>query len=102
RHPNLVRSYGTGEHAGLPFLLLEYLDGPSLFEYLESRRPRRLAPADAVRLAIHIGAALYHLHRAGTLHLDLKPANLLLRGGVPVLVDLDTARSVGGPPPRRR
>ena len=94
RHPNLVRSFGAGEHDGLPFLLMEYLEGPSLFELLERRPNRRLGITDAVRTAIHAAAGLYHLHRRGFLHLDLKPANLLLRGGVPVLVDFDAARPI--------
>lgn len=92
RHPNLVRSFGHGEHDGLPFLLMEYIDGPSLFDLLERRPGRRLGIADAVRVAIHMGAGLYHLHRNGYLHLDLKPANLLLRAQIPVLVDFDAAR----------
>ncbi|MBR9989661.1 MAG: serine/threonine protein kinase [Gemmatimonadetes bacterium] len=93
-HPNIVRCYGVGSHEGLPFMLLEYLDGASLFDVLESLPNRRLEIGDAVRAAIHLGAALYHLHRRGFLHLDLKPANLLLRDDVPVLIDLDTARRV--------
>jgi serine/threonine protein kinase len=91
RHPNVIQSYGGGEHDGLPFLLMEYLEGPSLFDLLESRPKRRLTLADAVRAAIHIGAGVYYLHRHGWLHLDLKPANLLLRDSVPVLVDFDAA-----------
>lgn len=91
-HPNIVRLHGVGDHESLPYMLLEYLEGPSLFDVLETQPKRRLEITDAVRAAIHIGAALYHLHRHGFLHLDLKPSNLLLRDGVPVLIDLDSAR----------
>jgi eukaryotic-like serine/threonine-protein kinase len=87
----------------LPFLLLEYLEGPTLFDVIETRPNRRLDISDAIRAAIHLGAALYQLHRRGFLHLDLKPANLLLRDGVPVLIDLDTARRIHpGVRPSRR
>ncbi|MGH7504779.1 MAG: serine/threonine-protein kinase, partial [Longimicrobiales bacterium] len=97
RHPGIVRSFGGGEHDGLPFLLIEYLDGPSLFDIIDNSPDRQLDVDDAVRSAIHIAAALYHLHRNGFLYLDLKPANLLLRDGVPVLVDLDAVRRVHDP-----
>lgn len=91
-HPNIVQCFGVGEHERLPFLLLEYLEGPTLLDVIERQSGRRLEVSDAVRAAIHVGAALYHLHRRGFLHLDLKPANMLLRDGVPVLIDLDSAR----------
>jgi eukaryotic-like serine/threonine-protein kinase len=91
-HPNIVRCFGGGEHDGLPYLLLEYLQGPSLFDLIESLPDRRMPIADAVRAVIHAGAGLHHLHRHGFLHLDLKPANLLLQDGMPVLVDFDVAR----------
>lgn len=93
-HPHIVHFYGGGEHEGLPYLLLEYMEGPSIYGVLESRPERRLAVPDAVRVAMHVGAALYHMHRKGLIHLDIKPANLLLRGAVPVLVDFDVARRV--------
>ncbi len=98
-HPNIIRSFGEGEHEGLPFLLMEYVEGPALFDQLEKRPDRRFGVVDAVRTAINIGAGLYHLHRHGWLHLDLKPANLLLRDGVPVLLDFDAARPID---PERR
>ena len=94
RHPGIVRSFGGGEHEGLPYLLMEYLEGPSLFDVIDGSAQRRLDVHDAVRVAIHIGGALYHLHRSGFLYLDMKPANLLLRDKVPVLVDLDAVRRV--------
>jgi serine/threonine-protein kinase len=97
RHPGIVRSFGGGEHDGLPFLLMEYLEGPSLFDAIDNSPDRRLDTHDAVRVAIHIGAALYHMHRNGLLYLDMKPANLLLRDKVPVLVDLDAVRRIRDP-----
>jgi serine/threonine-protein kinase len=103
RHPALVRSFGGGEHDGLPYLLVEYLEGPSLFDVLEQSPARQLVVTDALRAAIHLGSALNHLHHSGFLHLDLKPANMILREGVPVLIDYDTARPLRpGSRPHRR
>jgi len=98
-HPNIVRGFRDGEHEGQPFLVIEYLEGPSIFDVLESQPERQLPVVDALRTAVHIGAGLFHLHQSGFLHLDLKPANLLLRSSVPVLVDFDAARRIA--PDRR-
>jgi len=93
RHPNIVRffRYETGQHSNRPHLLLEYLAGPSLFDLLEAMPKRRLHVPDAIRAVMHVGAAVHYLHRRGLLYRDLKPANILLREGVPVLVDFDVA-----------
>jgi serine/threonine protein kinase len=103
KHPNIVRSFGEGEHDGLPFILMEYLEGASLFDVIEDRPKRQLALEDALRTGIHLGSALYYMHRHGFLHLDLKPANLILRDQVPVLIDMDAARlrSAASRPSRR-
>jgi eukaryotic-like serine/threonine-protein kinase len=91
RHPNIVRffRYEAGHDTDRPHLLLEYLAGPSLFDLLEAMPKRRLHVPDAVRAVMHVGAAVHYLHRRGLLYRDLKPANILLREGVPVLVDFD-------------
>lgn len=91
-HPNVVRVFGGGENKERSYLLLEYLEGPSLLDILDALPGRRMAVPDAVRTVIHAGSGIAHMHRSGYLHLDLKPANLLLRDGVPVLLDMDTAR----------
>ncbi len=96
QHPNIVRLFGSGEggEEKRPYLLLEYLAGPSLFEVLESMPRRRLHVPDAVRAAMHIGAAVHYLHRRGFLYRDLKPGNILLREGIPILVDFDVVRKM--------
>jgi serine/threonine protein kinase len=94
QHPNIMRFFGSGEAGGRPYLLLEYLNGPSLFEVLESMPRRRLHLPDAVRATMHIGAAVHYLHRRGYLYRDLKPGNILLREGIPILVDFDVVRPI--------
>ncbi len=94
QHPNIVRLFGCGDGEGRPYLLLEYLAGPSLFEVLESMPRRRLYVPDAIRAAMHIGAAVHYLHRRGFLYRDLKPGNILLREGIPILVDFDVVRKM--------
>lgn len=94
RHPNIVRLFGSGEAGGRPYILLEYLAGPSLFDVLEGLPKRRLHIPDAVRAVMHVGAAVHYLHRCGYLYRDLKPGNIHLREGVPVLLDFDVVREL--------
>jgi serine/threonine protein kinase len=74
---------------------------------LESLPKRRLHVPDAIRAVMHVGAAVHYLHRSGYLYRDLKPANVLLREGIPILVDFDVVRKIeptrrpGGPPRHR-
>jgi eukaryotic-like serine/threonine-protein kinase len=94
RHPNIVRYYGSGTTAGRPYILLEYFSGPTLYDMLESLPKRRLHVPDAIRATMHIGAAIHYLHRQGYLYRDLKPGNVLLREGIPILVDFDVVRKI--------
>ena len=101
-HPNIVRLFGSGEAEGRPYLLLEYFSGPTLLELLESMPRRRLTAPDAIRATMHVGAAVNYLHRQGFVYRDLKPANILLREGIPILVDFDVAKRLGARPARDR
>jgi WD40 repeat protein/serine/threonine protein kinase len=76
QHPNLVHVYDIGEHDGLPFCSLEYVDGGSLDERLAGT-PQ--PPALAAQLVRTLAEAIHYAHEQGIVHRDLKPANILLR-----------------------
>jgi len=95
-HPNIVRCFGVD---GSTRLLMEYLEGPSLHQLMKSRRKRRLGVHDALRISIYIGAALSHVHDRGLLHLDVKPSNIVVVKGRPMLCDFGIARWQAAPRP---
>lgn len=74
-HPNVVGVFDTGEHEGVPYIVMELLSGRSLAEELEG------GPLDAARvrrIGLEILSALDAFHREGILHRDLKPDNVLM------------------------
>ena len=89
QHPNIVQIYEVGEHQGLPFFSLEYVEGGSL--------DRRLAgtaqPAHvAARLVEAIARGVHDAHQHGLVHRDLKPANVLLAGGPEVPLEVSVPK----------
>ncbi len=75
-HPNVVRAFQLGEAGGLPYLVMEYLEGETLEEVL--RRETRLPATEAGRLTYQLLEGLQYLHTQGLIHRDVKPANLML------------------------
>ncbi len=90
-HPNIVTLYHTGYTAhGQPYLLMELVDGGSLGDRLKARGP--LPWPEAVDHAAAVSRALAHAHQRGVLHRDVKPANILIDGGLAKLADFGIAR----------
>jgi serine/threonine protein kinase len=89
-HPNVVRGLGHGTLAdGRPYLILEYVEGPSLRELLHSRGA--LPPAEMLTILEPLCHALQAAHAAGLVHRDVKASNVILApdgaGVRPVLLD---------------
>ncbi len=96
RGPHTVRVHGFGELDGRLYLDMEFVDGVDGAELL--RREGRLAPEAAVRLVVQAATALDAAHRAGVVHRDVKPSNLMVTpdGGVR-LIDFGIAGHAGQP-----
>jgi predicted ATPase len=87
-HPNIVSVYDAGETERAPFIVMELVEGQSLYE----RPPRTLA--ETLAIARQICAALEHAHAHGIIHRDLKPENVILTpDGSAKLMDFGLARS---------
>ncbi|MCA6093402.1 serine/threonine protein kinase [Streptomyces sp. SCA3-4] len=90
RHSGVVTVHDVTEEQGLPVIVMELVDGPSLDDVLEERGT--LEPHEAAAIGAKLMDALDAAHRAGVLHRDVKPANVLLeRGGRVVLTDFGIA-----------
>jgi eukaryotic-like serine/threonine-protein kinase len=68
-----------------------------LKQLFQSKKKGRLSLSNAMRIAIYLGSALLHMHSRGYLHLDVKPTNIVIYRGRPVLFDLGTARLCSQP-----
>jgi eukaryotic-like serine/threonine-protein kinase len=96
QHPNVVRVLDAGIDAasGRCYLALERVDGESLAARLA--REGRLPEAEVRRLGAELADGLAAVHAAGLVHRDMKPANVMLDGARPKLVDFGIAKFLGG------
>ncbi|HSQ55895.1 MAG TPA: tetratricopeptide repeat protein [Gemmata sp.] len=91
-HPNIVRIHEVGEHDGLPYFSLEFVQGGSLSEAIGGK-PR--PPRQAAALVEHLTQAMAIAHQHGIIHRDLKSANVLLTlDGTPKITDFGLAKSL--------
>jgi serine/threonine-protein kinase len=95
RHPNVVDVADVGVHAGMPYLVMEYLEGEDLAALLERSAPMRAS--EIADLMVPIASALGAAHAAGIVHRDLKPENVFVTRGPggarqPKLVDFGISK----------
>jgi serine/threonine protein kinase len=97
-HPNIARIYEAGVHrqdpaAALPFIAMEYVDGPSITRFA---RDRKLSREQRIGLMIQVASAVHAAHQQAVIHRDLKPANVLVDPtGQPKVLDFGIARILG-------
>jgi serine/threonine protein kinase len=90
-HPNIVAAYDAGEANGVHFLVMQYIDGIDLSSLVKKNGP--LAIEQAVDYTIQAARGLACAHKAGIIHRDIKPGNLLVdRSGLVKVLDLGLAR----------
>jgi serine/threonine-protein kinase len=92
QHPHIIQVFEVGEHQGLPFCALEFVDGVSLDKKLKEQP---LPPRQAAQLVATLADAMHLAHSRNVVHRDLKPANVLLTSdGVPKVTDFGLARQL--------
>ncbi len=91
QHPNIVQIYAIGECDGLPFVVLEFVEGGTLSERVDGRPWPFQTAAQLVEC---VSRAVSHAHQLGIVHRDLKPANILLTlDGEPKVSDFGLAKT---------
>ena len=92
-HPNIVQIRAFEENNGNPFLVMDYIDGQTLDDYLAEKG--KLSEDEVTRILKPIAAALDYAHGEGVIHRDVKPANVMIRkDGYPFILDFGIAREI--------
>ncbi len=111
QHPSLVSVHTLGEHRGIDYLVMERVYGVSLTQHASTRRAsgERFSPAEVVQILLPAAEGLSVVHRAGLVHRDIKPDNIMLTpvhrvvlmdfGLVLPEFDVNANQSVAGSPP---
>jgi serine/threonine protein kinase len=89
-HPNIVSVFDVGEHEGMPFMAMELLEGKPLHLLLRSRLPVQ----DKLRWLVEIARALEAAHRAGLVHRDVKPQNVMVTVAGAKVLDFGLAKEL--------
>jgi len=99
RHPNIIQVFDYDNQGDIYYMVMEFLDGPTLKAALEEvhRRREEMPLLVALRIVSDVGAALAYAHEMGVVHRDVKPANIMLdRSGRVILTDFGVAKMLTG------
>lgn len=92
-HPNIVKVFAAGQEGTLPYLVLEFVEGPTLQELVEERG--KFNWKSATRAIKQIASALAGAHEQSVIHRDIKPHNILVaRGGILKVFDFGLAKTM--------
>ena len=92
QHPHILQVLDSGQAEGRLYFTLPYMEGGSLRDLL--KREVQLPIEDAIDIARTVAEALDHAHRAGLIHRDVKPENILFTSGQACLADFGIARAI--------
>jgi len=92
QHPHILPLFDSGQAGGFLYYVMPYIEGESLRERLD--RDKQLSVEESVRIARTVAGALQAAHEAGVIHRDVKPENILLSRGEPLVSDFGIALAV--------
>jgi serine/threonine-protein kinase len=94
RHPNIITIYASGQHEHQPYMVMEFVDGESLADII--REAREVPVLKKLSYLEQLCSGLHFAHRAGIIHRDVKPANVMVdREGTVRILDFGIARIEG-------
>ena len=93
QHPHILPLFDSGEADSFLFYVMPYVEGETLRDRID--REKQLPVDEAVGLASKVAGALQHAHENGVIHRDIKPGDILIQGGEPVVADFGIALAVG-------
>jgi len=92
-HPHILPLFDSGEADSFLFYVMPHIEGETLRDRID--REKQLPVDEAVALASKVAGALQHAHEHGVIHRDIKPGNILLQDGEPVVSDFGIALALG-------
>ena len=78
-HPNIVEMYDVGEDNGNYYIVMEYVEGKTLKQYLKKRANGRLTVTEAIDIMLQLTDGIAHAHDSYIIHRDLKPQNIMIQ-----------------------